>query len=553
MSALVHTLELRWHFPYDIDSGGHGVLSGKDADRPSPVVSVHWHPFEFKLLTSGFDGSTKIWTFDPSTGLAESIKHFSTMYLHEKSSCNCARWSPDGSTIAAGYNSGEVVLWRQALEKPAEPAANAIPHDHKPESSFRRPTCPTIFPPADGGDAAGAVRSNPHLLHKPKLPAGSAAQTSYNYEYNLEPWSAVKVLRAFGETEVYAVAFSNDGKLLTSGSQEGYFVVHDLEKGYQKLRVDHKHIGPIQGIAWDPFGTYFTTIGADRKCFVYGVKQIADKSPLIHIHDTISRSEQGSWLFRGQDATPFYRHGSFSPDGLMLAVPCGWMGARHEKPSAADDHEPTESDTSPRKEELAPVQSSANNCAYIFLRHIFQKPYRALCMIGDSPVIGAVFSPRMYAPPRDAETETADFARHAPEGTQWGPSEYTMAIAVFSNEIANIFTTSHHAPILQFSEMHLAPITCVGWCYDGRHIAISSDDGACTLASVGDLLLPISKESLDSSPTPLRKIFAENKGRLDNTINEMRSHSTENGVPQQTTCIQVRRKEPVVQKSEVIP
>ncbi|KNH03915.1 WD40/YVTN repeat-like-containing domain protein [Perkinsela sp. CCAP 1560/4] len=101
--------------------------------------------------------------------------------------------------------------------------------------------------------------------------------------------------------------------------------------------------------------------------------------------------------------------------------------------------------------------------------------------------------------------------------------------------------------------MHLAPITCVGWCYDGRHIAISSDDGACTLASVGDLLLPISKESLDSSPTPLRKIFAENKGRLDNTINEMRSHSTENGVPQQTTCIQVRRKEPVVQKSEVIP
>ena len=493
MATTVQTLELRWHFPHDIDSGAHGVLSGKDTDRPAPVVSVHWHPHEHKLLTSGFDGSAKIWSFDKDAELSASIRHHSTMFLHERSSCNCARWSPDGKTIAAGYNSGEVVLWRKVADKGPESAAD------------------------------GAVETN---LNKAK-PAGPTAQNAWSYEFNLESWSASKVFRDYGETEVYTVCFSSDGRLLASGSQEGHFVLHDLENGYHKLRVDHRHVGPVQGITWDPLGTYFATIGADRKCFVYGVVRPEGKPLNVHIHDTISRAEQGYWLFRGQDATQFYRHASFSPDGLILAIPCGWFNSSGKGSEAKIVNEVVEDDA------MADVvvddrkpSSQFHHCAYLFVRHVFQRPYRALCISGDSPVIGAIFSPRIY---------------RAGAGTAWGPQAYTMAIAVFSIEIVTIFTTASETPVVQLCDMHLAPITGVAWCADGKHLAISSDDGACTLASIGAGLEPIDEREVPDDAPVLRKIFADNRAKIAQA--QLTAEIETPQPPKVTTCIPVRRKE----------
>ena len=477
--AAVQTLELRWHFPHDIDSGSHGVLSGKDTDRPAPVVSLHWHPLEFKLLTSGFDGSAKIWCFDPLASLGESIRHHSTMFLHERSSCNCARWSPDGKTIAASYNSGEVVLWRKVAERGTEG-----PNEAQPEYAVNRPSRP-------------------------------GAQHQWIYEFNVETWSATKVFRDFGETEVYAVCFSSDGRLLASGSQEGHFVVHDLENGYRKLRVDHKHVGPVQGIAWDPIGTYFATLGADRKCYVYGVMRAEGRPAAIHVHDTITRSEQGGWLFRGQDASQFYRHASFAPDGLMLAVPCGWFSAQeHFKGPKAGQPK---------------YSHYPNHCAYVFLRHIFQRPYRALCISGDAPVIGAVFSPRIY---QVKDTKPV-----------WGPQQYVLAVAVFSIDVVTIFASTSEPPILQFTDIHLAPVTGVSWCKDGKHLAISSDDGACTLAAIGDVLHAVEEADIPEDAPALQKAFVASRRCVRQAQPEA---EVAPAPPKVTTCIPVRRKADVV-------
>jgi chromatin assembly factor 1 subunit B len=399
MENQIAALELRWHYPHDIAPAGEGnCLSGKDADKEGAVLSVDWHPTSaVKFLTSGFDGAVKVWSFDPAAPLGSSVSHLSTMFLNERSPCNVARWAPTGNLIAAAYNSGEVVLWRRAKE--------------------------------DG---------------------------SATYEYNAENWSASKILRMHAEREVYTLCFSPDMRFLASGGFDGTIAVYDMTQNYLKAYIESIHQAPIQGMVWDPLGTYLVTVSVDRRVVITANLAETGKGEFM-THDVVSQPEKGGWLFRGDGASAFYRHVSFSPDATMLAVPCGWISATG-------------------------ASTDSSNCCYLFFRHVFQRPYRALCVTGDAAVMGSKFSPVLYE-----------------GGGGWGPSEYSMALAVFSSEVIVLFSTALDKPVAQYSNMHYAPISDVSWCCDGKRIVVSSEDGACTIATVGYKALDLSGAAEGSS------------------------------------------------------
>jgi len=425
----VVTLERRWHYPHDIaelrnsglcgaSSGGDintmNVLAGKDADKEGPVMSADWHPTQARLVTGGFDGAVKIWAFDSAESLVDSITHISTMVLSSSNDqpCNVTRWSPDGLYIAAAYNTGEVVLWKK----------------------FQGP----------GATPSGAV-----------------------YEYNLEHWVPGKVLRMHADKEVYTLSFSSNMQFLLSGAFDGHVVIYDLTRGFAKAfnMTEDMHMAQVQGCAWDPLGAYVVTIGADRRVTVLSNPH-ADTcgAGLFSIHDVIEKSEKGGQLFRGDGASAYYRHGSWSPDGSFLALPCGWL-------TTGDSH----------------------NCAFIFVRHIFQRPYQALVVDGDTAVMGAKFSPVMYA----SCHPLLDGAH------SWGPTtEYTMALAVFTSEVVVVFTTASLSPIVRFTDLHYAPVTDVSWSCDGTHLVFSSEDGSCSLARVSLGSKWVDSEA--SSPSLLR-------------------------------------------------
>eukprot|EP00760_Papus_ankaliazontas_P014913 PhM_4_TR16176/c0_g1_i1/m.81439/K10751/CHAF1B; chromatin assembly factor 1 subunit B len=401
-TATMRTLELRWHYPHDIASNMDNRLVGADSTEEGPVLSVDWHPSDAtRFITSGFDGAVKVWAYDPSPSVPDisAVSHVSSMFLDERSPCNCARWSPTGVVIAAGYDDGNVVLWRRSEDA----------------------CTPT-------------------------------------YEYNLESWAQLHTFRQHKQ-EVYTLAFSSDSRFLTTGSFDGSIVVYDLSvPGFPRAYTSHTHEHHIQGCVWDPVGTYLVSIGADRKVVVTSCA-IDGGNGVFATHDIISHADKGGWLFRGDGASAYYRHGSFSPDGTMLALPCGWLGASALAEAGAPE--------------------SANNCCHVFLRHVYHRPYRALCVHGDASVLGAKFSPVPY----DAASLHPDGVVAASDGN-WGPTEYALALAVFTSDVVSVFTTATPRPLVKFADMHMAPISDVSWCIDGARFLIASSDGTCTLCKL---------------------------------------------------------------------
>ena len=530
MTDSVKTLELRWHFPHDIDSGASGLLSGKDADKPGAVLSVHWHPNEMKLLTSGFDGAIKIWSYNLQSPLAESISHLATMFLAERSPCNVARWSPQGRLIGAGYNSGEVVMWQQA----GSDAENAATQD----STAGRLT---QLMEANEGNFSGPspIKEFPSQEEESEVTPAARARTSLfdsAYEYNVENWSAVKILRVFGDREVYALSFSHDGRFLLSASQEGLVVIHDILDGYARIRMESSHSASVQGVFWDPWGTYAVSIGADRKAvIIYNRRETRPgRAQAFSVHDNITHGEQGGFLFRAYDASPYYRHGSFSPDGGMMALPCGFYDpTKDPQRNQNSDHapgKPKEQDPDPSEAENMEIRPTSSRteyqqCAYVFLRHAFHRPYKALRIKSSVAVIGSIFSPILYqgdedksssALPKDNLGEGSSVSEAIDEGPTsseimkneniWGPAEYLMAIALFTSETVTIFSTNRGYPRVQFSNMHPAPISGLSWCSDGLRIAISSEDGTVTLATLHSIFRPI-----DASPNETLENDTDNK------------------------------------------
>ncbi|XP_028399903.1 chromatin assembly factor 1 subunit B-like [Dendronephthya gigantea] len=129
--------------------------------------------------------------------------------------------------------------------------------------------------------------------------------------------------------DVYDLAWSPNRTQLISGSVDNSVIIWDTNKG-DKLRILKDHRQYVQGVSWDPCGTYVTSYSCDRTCRIYNTSNYRCcfninkvTVPSCAKSETGTQSSKQIKIFHDETMPSFFRRLTFSPDGLLLFVPGG--------------------------------------------------------------------------------------------------------------------------------------------------------------------------------------------------------------------------------------
>ncbi|KAK9292780.1 hypothetical protein L1049_020760 [Liquidambar formosana] len=280
-----------------------------------------------------------------------------------------------------------------------------------------------------------------------------------------QTWKVLRTL-SFHRKDVLDLQWSTDGAFLISGSVDNSCIIWDVNKGsvYQILDA---HFHYVQGVAWDPLAKYVASLSSDRTCRIYANKpqktKGIEKMNYVCQH-VITKAEQQvtddsksakSHLFHDETLPSFFRRLAWSPDGSFLLVPAG-----NYKCSPASE----------------PI-----NTAYVFSRKDLSRP--ALQLPGASKAIVAVrFCPLAFT------------LRETKPAAQFFKLPYRLVFAVATLNSLYIYDTESIPPIAILAGLHYAAITDIAWSPTANYLALSSQDGYCTLVEFenGELGSPIS-------------------------------------------------------------
>ncbi|KAI5672511.1 hypothetical protein M9H77_12875 [Catharanthus roseus] len=266
-----------------------------------------------------------------------------------------------------------------------------------------------------------------------------------------EAWKVLKTL-LFHRKDVLDLKWSADGSFLLSGSVDNSCIIWDVNKGCVHQILDtHSHY--VQGVAWDPLAKFIASLSSDRTCRIYVDKPSKTKGNermnyvcqhVISKVETqaIDESKLGkNYLFHDETLASFFRRLEWSPDGSFLVAPAGLY-----------KHTPV---------------SEFVNTAYIFSRKDLSRP--ALMLPGASkPIVAVRFCP-------------ATFSLQGVNSSAFFKLPYRLIFAVATLNSLYIYDTESIEPIAVLAGVHYASITDIAWSPTGKYLALSSQDGYCTL------------------------------------------------------------------------
>ncbi|KAL0449806.1 UNVERIFIED_CONTAM: Chromatin assembly factor 1 subunit FAS2 [Sesamum latifolium] len=266
-----------------------------------------------------------------------------------------------------------------------------------------------------------------------------------------EVWKVLKSL-VFHRKDVLDLQWSTDGAYLISGSVDNSCIIWDANKGSVHQILD-AHFHYVQGVAWDPLGKYAASLSSDRTCRIYLNKPSktkgVEKTNYVCQH-IISKADSHmpdeskstrSHLFHDETLPSFFRRLAWSPDGSFLLVPAGSLKST-----------PT---------------SEPVNTAYVLSRKDLSRP--ALMLPGASkPVVAIRFCPLTFSL---RGSNTSPFFK----------LPYRLIFAVATLNSLYIYDTESIQPIVIVAGVHYAAVTDIAWSPTGNYLALSSQDGYCTL------------------------------------------------------------------------
>ncbi|KAG4176053.1 hypothetical protein ERO13_A11G226902v2 [Gossypium hirsutum] len=279
-----------------------------------------------------------------------------------------------------------------------------------------------------------------------------------------QSWKVFKSL-SFHRKDVLDLQWSTDGAFLISGSVDNSCIIWDVNKGSVHQILDG-HFHYVQGVAWDPLSKYVASLSSDRTCRIYINKpksktKGAEKLNYICQH-TIMKAEQQpiddaksvkNHLFHDETLPSFFRRLAWSPDGSFLLVPAGSYKMS--------------------------TSSETINTTYVFSRKDLSRTFLQL-PCANKPVVAVRFCPLAF-----------NLRGSNPAGFFELPYRLVFAVATLNS--LYIYDTESVPPIAILAGLHYAAITDIAWSYDARYLALSSQDGYCTLVEFEkeELGLPI--------------------------------------------------------------
>ncbi|MCO5592394.1 hypothetical protein L7F22_046397 [Adiantum nelumboides] len=311
-------------------------------------------------------------------------------------------------------------------------------------------------------------------------------------------WKLAKNLR-FHVKDVLDLQWSCDGVSLVSGSVDNTVIIWDVAKGNpQQVLKDHMHY--VQGVAWDPIGQYIASISGDRTCRIYSSKSQNSKSksqdrPNFFCQSVLVKAELPKQeddatkdtptkmnLFHDETLPSFFRRLAWSPEGSFLLLPAGI----HKFPS----------------------ESVSTNTAFIVSRKDLSRP--AVQLPGASkPIIAVRFCPLLFSCHSKIEKESEQDS----DDTGVFKLPYRLVFAVATLNSLFVYDTQSPHPLALLAGIHYAAITDIAWAPDGKFLAVSSQDGFCTLVTFdrNELGIPLPPSEV---PPHIAKILSPPKNTV---------------------------------------
>lgn len=489
-ALMVRTLELLWHCNERSDEAEQ---FGLQSFSPEGVTSIDWcRNGTPRLVTTGGDRCIRIWEVylpalsswmnDSTNDMTACTKHISGLVSLWMPMT--ARWSPHGRLIASGHCDGKISLWWQ--ERSSE--------------------------------TGGAVCVNP--------------------ESGEEIWKDFRHLSGH-VNDVYDLCFSPDSRYLFSGGGDGTVLIHDLEgSAMPVVQLSECHARFCRGVAWDPWNRYLVTFGStpSLQFFRHVPKRITEKNVVRRISVSGQKKCQGDYI--GEACPLFFRRMSWSPDGLLLAVPFGKAGhvspmlksktintpppGCHEKPLLSNPIPTSDS----KEEVMMPEKARSNHCentnvpcveidmvhcVNLYARNALEKLAGRIIIRGFSEVRGVSWAPCFLEPPKSVKPtmlhpffESSACPNRKASGVgksstviledaelntgSWGPKWYHMALAAWTPDAVIVYTTSSPIRHSDFTDLHMRSITDVAWAPDASYLLTAGLDGYVSVIAFRDTL-----------------------------------------------------------------
>ncbi|KAJ0040754.1 hypothetical protein Pint_27244 [Pistacia integerrima] len=452
--------------------GGTLQINWHDA---KPVLTLDFHPESGLLATGGADYDIKLWLINSGEEQKNipTATYQSSLSYHG-SAVNILRFSPSGQLLASGADGGELIIWKL----------------HVVETGQAWKVLKTLSDVNRVG-----WRCSCSLL--------GLRLSKYYSEENKEIKKDQKITdtdKLFHRKDVLDLQWSKDGAFLISGSVDNSCIIWDASKG-SVLQILDAHFHYVQGVAWDPLSIYVASLSSDRTCRIYANKpqksKGVEKMNYVCQHVITKGGKQSvdckakSHLFHDETLPSFFRRLAWSPDGSFLLVPAAkleqnlWLHKSREGTDFVFSNVSVcvsntfmkviviHSDVSVISNlsiagsyKFSPTSQTVNT-AYVFSRKDLSRP--ALQLPGASkPVVAVRFCPLA-------------FSLRGSNSGGFFKLPYRLVFAIATLNSLYIYDTESVAPTAILAGLHYAAITDISWSPNARYLALSSQDGYCTL------------------------------------------------------------------------